>query len=246
MELRKIISPRKSSTGKTQSQGLFLCLFCLSIVIRLLGNGRRDKSCGCKKKELTGEGNKGKIHTEGFRKAVSKRVKSFWEDPKNREKTISNNPSLQKGKKLTEEHRQNISKGGKGRIVTEETRQKMREKAKGRKYSEITIQRMSNAKKGKYLGELSPVWNNGSSFEEYGIEFNKELKQSILERDNHICQDPNCSLENHKLAVHHIDYNKKNNNPENLITLCNSCHSKSNFNRQYWTDYYSKIMGRNL
>src|SRR4030042_2126845 len=58
MELRKIISPRKSSTGKTQSQGLFLCLFCLSIVIRLLGNGRRDKSCGCKRKELLSEENK--------------------------------------------------------------------------------------------------------------------------------------------------------------------------------------------
>src|SRR3972149_1489629 len=74
-------------------------------------------------------------------------------------------------------------------------------------------------------------------------EFNKELKQSILERDNYTCQCPYCNLENGRLMVHHIDYNKKNNNPENLITLCNSCHSKTigKNKRQYFTEFYQKI-----
>ncbi len=32
----------------------------------------------------------------------------------------------------------------------------------------------------------------------------------------------------------HIDYNKKNSNLNNLITLCGSCHTKTNTNRNYW------------
>ncbi|TXH47080.1 MAG: HNH endonuclease, partial [Desulfurellales bacterium] len=37
-----------------------------------------------------------------------------------------------------------------------------------------------------------------------------------------------------KLQVHHIDYDKKNSHPDNLIALCHSCHMKTNFNRSYW------------
>lgn len=36
----------------------------------------------------------------------------------------------------------------------------------------------------------------------------------------------------------HIDYNKKNCNPKNLITLCRKCHSKTNSNRDYWINYF--------
>jgi 5-methylcytosine-specific restriction endonuclease McrA len=34
-----------------------------------------------------------------------------------------------------------------------------------------------------------------------------------------------CKTKNN-LAIHHIDSNPKNNSPENLMTLCNSCHMK--------------------
>jgi 5-methylcytosine-specific restriction endonuclease McrA len=34
-----------------------------------------------------------------------------------------------------------------------------------------------------------------------------------------------------------IDYNKKNCNPENLITLCNKCHMKTNHNREKWIKF---------
>lgn len=37
------------------------------------------------------------------------------------------------------------------------------------------------------------------------------------------------------------DYNKKNCNPNNLITLCHKCHQKTNFNRKKWTKYFSKL-----
>ena len=91
-------------------------------------------------------------------------------------------------------------------------------------------------------GEKHPFWNNGSSFEPYGLEFNKELKEQINARDNCTCQECGYTQEQlgYKLPTHHIDYNKKNNNPINLISLCRNCHSQTNFNRNDWTKYYNK------
>jgi hypothetical protein len=42
--------------------------------------------------------------------------------------------------------------------------------------------------------------------------------------------------------VHHIDYNKENNDKENLITLCHSDHMKTNFNRDQWQEYFKSYM----
>ena len=40
------------------------------------------------------------------------------------------------------------------------------------------------------------------------------------------------------INVHHIDYDKNNSNPNNLIVLCKGCHAKTNFNREYWGSYF--------
>jgi len=87
-------------------------------------------------------------------------------------------------------------------------------------------------------GENNPRWLGGVSFEPYSPEFNGKLKAFIRERDNHQCQK--CGLKENGNAhdCHHIDYDKKNSRPENLITLCSSCHSKTNSNRQYWQNYF--------
>ncbi|NQU99405.1 MAG: HNH endonuclease [Parcubacteria group bacterium] len=49
-----------------------------------------------------------------------------------------------------------------------------------------------------------------------------------------------CLENKEKLSIHHIDYNKQNNNPNNLISLCRKCHVKTNFNRNYWKYYFLK------
>jgi len=85
-------------------------------------------------------------------------------------------------------------------------------------------------------------WLGGKSFEPYSTEFTEELRRAIRDRDNHTCQG--CGKKdgvlNRKLHIHHIDYNKKNNNPNNLISLCCSCHAKTNFDREDWTNYFKK------
>ncbi len=73
------------------------------------------------------------------------------------------------------------------------------------------------------------------------------LKESIRERDGHACrlcgksQEDNARL----LSTHHIDYDKENLDPRNLLSLCMSCHSKTNRDRARWTRYFkTMIAGR--
>ena len=78
------------------------------------------------------------------------------------------------------------------------------------------------------------------SKEVYPIGFTNQLKNLIRIKDNHTCQI--CGEIQHnlkkKLHVHHIDYDNGNLSPKNLVSLCNSCHSKTNFNKKYWKNYF--------
>ena len=49
-----------------------------------------------------------------------------------------------------------------------------------------------------------------------------KIKMDIKKRDKFKCV---CCDKAAKLCVHHIDKNVRNNNPQNLITLCTGCHS---------------------
>lgn len=90
-------------------------------------------------------------------------------------------------------------------------------------------------------GKHHPSWRGGTSYEPYCYKFNNELKERIRERDNRTCQ--NCGTEENgrKLTCHHIHYDKENCYPH-LITLCHSCNSKANGNRDYWEEYYMDIL----
>lgn len=70
------------------------------------------------------------------------------------------------------------------------------------------------------------------------------VREFVLERDNHTCQNPNCKHKNKKiekneniyikrnivLQIHHIRYrsNGGTDKPNNLITLCIDCHTPAN------------------
>ena len=92
------------------------------------------------------------------------------------------------------------------------------------------------------LGKNHWNWKGGISNNPYGLEFNENLKEVIRNRDRRKCQICyKTELENkYKLSVHHIDYNKNNNNPNNLISLCVSCHIKTNNKRNYWLNYFNE------
>lgn len=94
-----------------------------------------------------------------------------------------------------------------------------------------------------YSGPNSPSWKGGLSYEPYCEQWkDKEYKESIKERDGYKCLNPECNKKCKILNIHHIDYNKKNCNPLNLITLCISCNSKANKDREWHKLWYYAII----
>jgi hypothetical protein len=175
-----------------------------------------------------------------------------------------------KGKKrsqFSEEWKKNIGESRRGKKHSEETKIKMSESAKNREkriFSEDARKNISKASIIRYKKFDHPMlnrhlseetknkisekirmenngnWQGGKSFEEYGIEFNEQLREEIRKRDNYTCKNCDMTEEEHiivfglRLNVHHIDYNKRNNVKTNLLTSCVSCNSRFNFNRDYW------------
>lgn len=88
----------------------------------------------------------------------------------------------------------------------------------------------------------------GSDEREYPIEFDNQLKEAIRDRDGRKCAmcrtlEKDCQR---NLDVHHIDYDKFNCDPSNLVSLCQSCHIKTNYSRPFWTQVFTKYRGRKL
>lgn len=98
------------------------------------------------------------------------------------------------------------------------------------------------------VGERNPFWHGGVSFYPYPPSFNKALKTYIKERDRYICllcgmtEKASLRINGKRLAVHHIDYNKNNCRPSNLVTACNSCNGRANGNREYWKVFCRQLI----
>jgi hypothetical protein len=116
-------------------------------------------------------------------------------------------------------------------------------KLKGKTYKEIygdKVDKYVELRRGKNNG----CWKGGLSFEKYPRIFKNEMRSKIRERDNYTCQE--CGLKEvdcgRNLDIHHIDFNKKNNSEENLISLCKRCHGNTQRDRNSWTKYYKEKM----
>lgn len=90
-------------------------------------------------------------------------------------------------------------------------------------------------------GPNSCWWKGGISCEPYCQDWTKEYKEYIKERDGYICLNPGCRSIS-RLVVHHIDYNKKDCSPQNLITVCNVCNLSANHNRGWYTFWYQAVL----
>jgi hypothetical protein len=151
----------------------------------------------------------------------------------------------------SEEWKRKLSESHKGKFVGErhprwgvklsdETKKRISESEKGKKDSSEVRLKKSLAR----IGDKNPAWKGGVSYEPYSHDWTDFLKESIRLRDLFICQE--CGIHQHelqdnwhkKLDVHHIDYNKKNCSPDNLISLCRPCHIKTNYSRDYWLGYF--------
>jgi len=97
----------------------------------------------------------------------------------------------------------------------------------------------------KRSGPGHPNWRGGIACEPYcEIWVDKIYKNDIKIRDNYMCLNPVCNGLNKVLSIHHINYNKKNCHPSNLITLCRSCNGRANKDRIWHQSWYQTIMNK--
>lgn len=92
----------------------------------------------------------------------------------------------------------------------------------------------------KLSGKNANGWKGGSSFIPYSVEFTNELKRRIRERDKYTCQ----LCFKYGNSVHHIDEDKSNCDPTNLITLCRSCNTSiTHKDKGIWVIFYQPYFG---
>jgi hypothetical protein len=95
-------------------------------------------------------------------------------------------------------------------------------------------------------GENSKWWRGGVSQGGYPQTFTKPLKKRIKIRDNYTCQCCYSGYSTENLDVHHIDRDMYNNEPENLVTVCKSCHKGIHGKSSKTNDkirYYQSLLG---
>lgn len=174
-------------------------------------------------------------------------------------------------------HSGSFKKGEKRRLGihhTPESNQKNREKHLGlydgeknpfygRTHSDETKQKISTAQEGKYKGcnnpmygvrrENAPGWKGGISFEPYCPLFNKEFRERVRSFFGRKCVECGMTEEENgwKLAVHHVNYNKKSCCQENepvldryFVPLCKHCHGKTLSKKleKYYKEHFEDLI----
>lgn len=87
----------------------------------------------------------------------------------------------------------------------------------------------------------NPNWKGGLSGFPYPFNWGS-ISKRIRARDGNVCRNPNCDGKGGQIDTHHIDYDKMNVAPTNLIAVCTRCNTKANFGREQWTIYYTKVL----
>lgn len=196
----------------------------------------RDNPETLKRNEKIGKNRKGIMHTEETKQILRE---------------------MRLGKTVSEETKEAVRKAQTGKIVSEETKNKMSIARKGKPLAESAKEKLSMIAKEKWKdktyksefsksrqGENNPNYRGGIQYEPYDDNWSKSFRHSIRERDNQVCM--NCGKHREKLKtaldVHHINYDKQLSIKENCISLCHSCHSLTQINREYWTKlFYDKL-----
>lgn len=128
-------------------------------------------------------------------------------------------------------------------------KEKKRSKKTRKKIKENNVKYWLGKKRNKQseimIGENNPNWKGGIDCEPYcDIWLDKEYKDSIKKRDGNKCLNPDCWRTSEIICLHHINYNKKDCHPLNLISVCNSCNARSNKDREWHQYWYEAIIYR--
>lgn len=121
--------------------------------------------------------------------------------------------------------------------LSEETKRKISRTLKNKWKTDEEFRKYMSAKLNILIDRIKL---EGKCDKDYPRKFDRILRSLVRERDDFTCRECDHTEKQlgYNLSVHHIDYNKENCDMNNLISLCKSCHAKTNFNRQDWIKYY--------
>ena len=175
---------------------------------------------------------------------MSESAKRLWQSPEFRAKNSGRNHHRY-GTHPSSETRAKMSIGQKARppagprkAPSPETLAKMSDASRRMWQNQEFRRRMSEMRRD----EKNANWRGGTSRLPYAVTWTDTLRRSIRERDHYACRLCGATQTEKAFPVHHIDYNREHCDPENLITLCDHCHCKTNGSREFWTATLQAIM----
>ena len=144
---------------------------------------------------------------------------------------------IYKRKPFTAEHIKNLKKSHEGHRQTQITKDKISVACKGKPKTQEMKDKISGDKNVNWIDGRAAINN------QYPKEWTNSLRNDIRLRDNDTCQVclRSGTFLQELLSIHHIDYDKNNCDPTNLITTCRKCHTKTNFNRDVWQRYFEQL-----
>ena len=84
-------------------------------------------------------------------------------------------------------------------------------------------------------------WNNSNKVFDKAIRFKNgeySYRKMMLSKYKNICEE--CRQTSNNIQIHHKDENRQNNNKNNLMILCPSCHQKIYHKRTFWKNQYGE------
>ena len=237
---------------------IFCCKKCFGIWLSL------DDHAPSKKPEVAARhsefmkgklvGDKNPSKRPEVRAKISAARKGHEVTPETREKLAKANI----GRKDSEETRMKKARASTGRTLSQEARKKISDRMKKNNpiYMPGVLEKISENKKQWHIdhkgyedGPKNPAWNGGSSYYPYCPKFNEEFKNRVrayFDYECVVCGKPEWKNKNHyHHHVHHVDYNKDaccDGQPVQFVTLCHSCHMKTNGSRSRWEKMFLKIL----
>ncbi|MDD3019879.1 MAG: NUMOD3 domain-containing DNA-binding protein [Alphaproteobacteria bacterium] len=210
--------------------------------------------------------NKGRIVSEETRKKLSEANKGKYigikspsfgthltEERKNYLSIINT------GKHFSMETRKKISDAQKGKTrkpLSDQTKLKISKSTLGKKRNLMQRQNISNSLKGKKIAEIPLLkrietkrggfWYGAVTYPDppkYCEKFTLDFRERVRAFWDYQCFE--CGTQSNSLCVHHIHYDKKmccNGSPRDVVPLCASCHAKTNYNRDYWENYFTELL----
>lgn len=201
---------------------------------------------------------------KAFCKKKSDAAKRRWNDPEERRRqseSISKSWEDEVVRKLR-------TSGYKKSWESEDTRnhrvvgicQSWDESGRREKQSSVAIKRWNDPKERENQSLLiletvhGGIWyGNVTHYDnpQYCEKFNKDLKERVRAFREYVCFE--CGAVQNvdsktKLSVHHVHYDKKmccNGSPQDVVPLCQSCHSKTLHNRDYWEEHFTEMIYNN-